>query len=388
MKRTVLLLFVSACLVWAALGCGGAGRTYVPDVTGGVGFTLAGGGTSTVAPGASATYTFTVALASSGGRTADSVAMAIAGLPAGATASFNPNPVPLRSSGHDTLLTVVTSAATPAGTYPLTVSATGGNVTRTRPATLVVSAVAPGFNLRGGGQAAVAPGGTAVFDIGVSRSNPQDVRSGDQVSLRVLSGAHPSMTTSFDTNPVTLGATEFVSHLTVVTGSTTPPGAYTLVIEGTNGTETKTTSVSLTVADPGAFELIVTPVDPFVADEDGVPFGADKEASYTVTMKTPTAFVGTVDLSWTLEAGKAPSGNGGVLFGVFQRGAETAVNPLTLTFPGGAPSQTVTLFVRRAGSLNFTGVRTFRVVATPSAGSAPLSTTDTVTIRDNTPGGG
>lgn len=400
MKRTWFILFVAACFGWAALGCGGAGRTYVPDVTGGGGggFVLAGGGTSTVAPGSAATFSFSVALASSPlqDRSATAVSMSVSGLPVGAHGTFDPNPVPLSEEPHATVLTVTTETSTPAGTYPLVVSATDGTTTRTRPATLVVSAAAPGFALRGGGQAGVFPGGSAVFDIGVSRSNPPLLRSADQVTLRVLSGLHATMTASFDHNPVTVGDTEFVSHLTVTTGSTTPFGSYPIVIEGTNGIETHTTTVSLTVVNPGVFELIVTPVDPFLADEDGVPFGADKEASYTVTMKTPTTFVGSVELVWTLNdikgrptsGGKRPLGAGGTLAGVFQRGTETATNPLTLTFAGGASSQTVTLFVRRTGNLTFTGDRTFTVTATPSAGSGPLSTTGTVTIRDNAPGGG
>lgn len=390
MKRSWLILFLVACLGWAVVGCGGAGRTYVPDVAGGAGFVLAGGGTVTVAPGAAATFSFSVVKPSkSAGRTGDTVHVSVSGLPPGADGSFDPNPIPLSDSAHFTVLTVATDPATPAGTYPLVVSATDGNETRTRPATLVVSAGAPGFSLRGGGQASVILGGTAVFDIGVSQSNPQAVRGADQVTLRVASGLHASMSATFDHNPVTLGSTEFVSHLSVATSSVTPPGPYEIVVEGTNGVETKTTRVFLMVADPGAFELIVTAVDPFLADEDGVPFGTDKEASYAVTMKTPTAFVGSVDLSWTLEeGGKRPLGEGGFLTGGFQRGAETPTNPLTLTYPGGAPSQTVTLFVRRTGVLSFTGDRTFTVTATPSAGSGPLSTTGTVTVRDNAPNNG
>jgi len=51
-----------------------------------------------------------------------------AGLPAGATARFDPNPTAAIST-----LTVTTLATTPVGSYPLTVTRTGGGVTRYLP---------------------------------------------------------------------------------------------------------------------------------------------------------------------------------------------------------------------------------------------------------------
>jgi hypothetical protein len=56
-----------------------------------------------------------------------SVALSIGGLPAGVTASFSPATIPAPGSGS-AVLTLTVSSSTPAGTYPLTVTASGGGL--------------------------------------------------------------------------------------------------------------------------------------------------------------------------------------------------------------------------------------------------------------------
>lgn len=86
----------------------------------------------TVAAGTSTTYTVTITRT---GGFAGAVTLSLTGLPAGAAASFSPNP----ASGTASTLTVTTSASTPAGTFGLTISGVSGSLTRTAPATLVVT---------------------------------------------------------------------------------------------------------------------------------------------------------------------------------------------------------------------------------------------------------
>jgi Zn-dependent metalloprotease len=64
------------------------------------------------------------------------VALSVSGLPAGATASFNPATV---QSGASSTLTVSTAASTPAGTYTLTVLGHGTGADRTATVTLAVT---------------------------------------------------------------------------------------------------------------------------------------------------------------------------------------------------------------------------------------------------------
>jgi GH25 family lysozyme M1 (1,4-beta-N-acetylmuramidase) len=64
------------------------------------------------------------------------VDFAVAGLPPGATASFDPSPTALNSSA----MTVTTDAGvTPTGSYPLTITGTGDGLSRTTKLTLVVT---------------------------------------------------------------------------------------------------------------------------------------------------------------------------------------------------------------------------------------------------------
>src|ERR671932_1919399 len=78
------------------------------------GFSIAASPSSaTVAPGGSADYTVTV---SRTGGFSDPVTLSASGLPAGATATFTPNPA------DSSTLTVATNSATPPGTYPLTIT--------------------------------------------------------------------------------------------------------------------------------------------------------------------------------------------------------------------------------------------------------------------------
>src|SRR5207248_7767593 len=85
-------------------------------------------------PGGSANYTMNTA--ASGGFNG-SVSFSVSGLPQGASASFNP--ASITGSGTSTM-TVSTSASTPLGAYPLTITATSGNLTHTTSVSLVVAA--------------------------------------------------------------------------------------------------------------------------------------------------------------------------------------------------------------------------------------------------------
>jgi len=92
----------------------------------------------TVVQGANTTYT--VSIAASGGF-GGSVMLNASGLPSGAAASFNPNP----ATGSSTMTVTALNSTLP-GSYPVTITGTGGTLTRTASVTFVVTAVpkAPG----------------------------------------------------------------------------------------------------------------------------------------------------------------------------------------------------------------------------------------------------
>lgn len=137
MKR-VLVLMVAAVVIGA---CGGGGQPYVPNGPGGGGaFSLAGGGSQSVLPGATANYTFTVTQTGETGQASD-VTLSASGLPAGTTPTFTPNPVLPTVGGAQVGLAIATTTAVAVGSYPFTVTGNDGQTTRTASATLIVLGV-------------------------------------------------------------------------------------------------------------------------------------------------------------------------------------------------------------------------------------------------------
>ncbi|TDC77752.1 M4 family peptidase, partial [Micromonospora sp. KC606] len=85
-----------------------------------------------VDPGSSVSTTIGTTVTSGNAQT---VTLSASGLPAGATASFSPSSV---TAGNSSVLTITTTASTPAGTYPVTVTGSG-TATRTATYTLTVN---------------------------------------------------------------------------------------------------------------------------------------------------------------------------------------------------------------------------------------------------------
>ena len=91
----------------------------------------------TVAPGGTASYTVqTTAVSGSPGN----ITLTASGVPAGATATFSPNPV---AAGSSSTLTVATTPSTPNGTSSITVTGAAGVTTRTATAGLTVGTAPP-----------------------------------------------------------------------------------------------------------------------------------------------------------------------------------------------------------------------------------------------------
>ncbi|MEX2211115.1 MAG: S8 family serine peptidase [Gaiellaceae bacterium] len=183
----------------------------------------------TVTAGAGTTYS--VDITPSGGF-AETVSLTVAGLPSGASASFSPNPTSSSST-----LSVATSAATPAGTYPLTIGGTSeSGVARTTSATLTVEQ--PGFTVAASPTyVSVKRRNSASYSIAVARTGGFS----SPVALSV-SGLPANTTAAFTPNPATDSAT-FV----VATSSSTRKGTYVLTLTGTAGGLSRTVQVTLKV---------------------------------------------------------------------------------------------------------------------------------------------
>lgn len=203
---------------------------------------------STVAaqPGASGLSTITVTPAV--GFSAN-MTLAVAGLPTGITAVLS---TPTLASGVSSLSLSV-AATVPAGTYPFTVTGTGGGVTRTTAGTLSVAGggAASGTTTTVAGVAAnpagelsvtssptarqVAPGTQATFALTLSGT-------GANGAIIAVSGAPAGAAVAVTPNPST-GS----SSMIVTTAAGTPAGSYTLTVVATVGTTTRATAVTLIV---------------------------------------------------------------------------------------------------------------------------------------------
>jgi len=183
-----------------------------------------------VSPGGGTTYAATISAIAGFTGTVD---FAVGGLPSGATGSFSPGS--LNTSGSTTL-NVTTSASTPAGSYPLTLTGTSGPVTHSVNVTLVIAgdfslAVTPASRT-------VAANGNTTYTATVGGQGFTGI-----VNFSV-SGLPKFATARFTPSSVTNSGT---STLSVDTKKNVTRGTYTLTVTGTSAGQARSANVTLVV---------------------------------------------------------------------------------------------------------------------------------------------
>ncbi len=182
---------------------------------------------------------FTVSAAGQNGFDGQ-VALAVSGLPAGATAAFAPTSVPASGSSA---LSVSVAGNTPAGSYTLTITGTSGSLTHTATAHLVVTAAPPPATSQSDFQLIATPGSAIVKPgsfktISVRTQGATGLVSGVQVSA---SGLPAGVTATF--TPLSAGIwTMRIDAAAAVAKFSTA----TITVTGTLGSLTRTTSVFCT----------------------------------------------------------------------------------------------------------------------------------------------
>lgn len=297
-----------------------------------------------VIAGGNATYTVSATFTNTVNNT---VYFSVSGLPTGATANFNPTSVV--GTGSSTL-TVSTSSSTPAGSYTLTVTGAtsdSSDITNTTTVTLNVS----GFSVSATPSSQTAPsGGTATYTATVTPAN-----GFNGTVTWSASGLPSGATANFNPPTVTGGGS---STMTVTLLNTTPANTYTLTVQGTSGSTSQSTTVTLVVSD---FSISATPTSQTVSPGNST--------NYTVNAGNINAFTGSVSLSAT----GLPSG------------ATANFNPTSTTAPGSStmtvmtssstPNGTNTITIMGAsGNLSHSAPVTLIV---NSAGPLPTGWTDT-----------
>ncbi len=292
----------------------------------------------------------------------------VTGLPAGAQASFAPTSVPVRNGST---LTVATSAQTPPGTYPLTVTASSGLIRRHLTVNLTVNALP--FTLTATPSSrTVASGESTTYTVTVNRapgfSGP--------VQLSGPGGLPPGASATFSPTTIT---SEGSSTLTVTTSPSTPAVARNLTIFGTGGGVTRTASVGLVVNNASDFGLGVTPQATGIAAGD--------TANFTVTTTAINGFGGNVSLAVTGHpAGTTPTFSVNPIAGA---GSSTLSIPTTTATPAGDYLLTVT---GTSGGLSHSQVviltiSDFTMESTPGVQSAEAGSTTSYTIETAAVGG-
>ncbi|MEO8367681.1 MAG: hypothetical protein ABI806_00575, partial [Candidatus Solibacter sp.] len=170
---------------------------------------------------------------------AGSIGFAVGGLPAGVSAGLNPGTV---TGSGTSLLTLTTSGAVATGSYPLTVTATGGSLGHTSSITLVVTP-APDFTIGATpSNRTVVAGGSTGYTITIAGQNGFTGSTGFSVSglpAGVSSGFSPASVNGSGTSTLTLSTT-----------GAAPAGSYPLTITATSGALSHTANITLIVTVP------------------------------------------------------------------------------------------------------------------------------------------
>ena len=293
----------------------------------------------TVALGAKGTSTVTTAIS---GSFKSAVALTASGLPTGVTAAFSPTSIASPGSGNSTLtLTVGTSAA--AGIYPVTVTGTGGGVTQTTSVSLTVTANA--FTISASPTSvSVVAGNSGSWTVTTA------VSGGFSSAIALSASGQPSgVTVSF--SPTSIAAPgSGTSTMTLAVASSVAAGTHTIVVTGTGGGLTHTSSVILSVTPPPAFTASASPSSVSVAP--------GSSGTSTIT----TAVSGGFSSAIALSASGQPAG------------VTVTFNPASVAAPGSGTS-TMTLAVASTVAPG-----SYPITVTSAGGGITHTSTVTLTV--------
>lgn len=301
------------------------------------------------------------------------VNLTVSGLPSGVTASFSPNPT---TSSSNLTLTASSGAAT--GQYTLTITGTSGTTTASTTLTLGVYpqsfTIGVGLNSFSINEGATDTGNVYVY--------PQYGFSGN-VTFSATNLPN-GVTATFSPNPTTGN-----SVLTLAASDSATPGTTNVIITGTSGSQTASTTFSLTVntpsftivdapsrisLTPGASDnstIIVLPQNGFAGDVSfaatGLPSGVTASFSPNPATGNSTLTLKASDSASTGTANVTITGTAGTL---------AATAPLALTVRSAAADTSTTLTVTSSGKA-VTSVASgtpVTLTAAVKAGSTALTT--------------
>jgi len=325
----------------------------------------------------------TISTAVTGGN-GQQVSLSITGLPAGATASFNPSSI---STGSSSVLTLAASSSTPVGTYPLVVRATGSAAVHTVPYTLTVNPAALTTITNGGFEAGSlsgwSPSGTAsitgsgphsgAFAALVGSSSPTN---GDSSVAQSFSAPSAGGTLTVWYNITCPDAVAYDWATATLQDNTT--GTTAVLLPHTCPSSSSWKSVSSTLVGGHYYTLYLTNHDDnFAGDATFTKYDDVSIQAATGSLTAPTGLVASavsqsqISLGWN-----AVSGASGYRV---ERSADGSTGWLSVATPTAAGYTDGGL---TAGTAYF-----YRVFATNSSGASPASSVVSATTVPATPAG-
>ncbi|HEV2352145.1 MAG TPA: hypothetical protein VG028_20115 [Terriglobia bacterium] len=221
---------------------------------------------------------YTVTIGALNGYTG-TVGFSVSGLPAGASATFNPTTV---TGSGSTTMEVTVASGTATGSYPLTIKGTDtktSTLTHSTQVTLVVTGP-PDFSI-----SATPSSRSVVAGSGTTYTTTVTALNGFSGSVAFSASGLPSGAgASFSPGSVTGSGS---STMTVTTSSSTPSGTYSVTITGTSNSLIHSTTVTLVVT--GGFSISAAPTSQTIK--------RGSTATYTVSVTGAGGFSGTVSFS-------------------------------------------------------------------------------------------
>jgi hypothetical protein len=299
-----------------------------------------------------------------GGGFAGAVTMTASGAPAGMTVSFGS--ATIAEGATTSTVSIATTGATVAGTYPITVSAAGTGVTTATTTISVTVTDAPpqsvSLSLSTAASSVQAGGADQTTTATITRVN------GYAGALTLSqSGAPTGVTVTFNPNPVAAGGTS--SAVTIAVGAATVPGSYPLTFTATGtGISAATAIYTLTVtAAPTPTATIALSTTSASVQAGGT------NVTTTATVARQNGFAGALTLSQT----GAPTGVT-VSFSPNPIAAGSTTSTVTFAVAANTAAGTYPIVISAAG----TGITSPAATYTLTVTAAPAQTA-TIALSSN-----
>ncbi len=203
-----------------------------------------------IAQGNQGTSTITTTI--SGGFNS-TISLSATGVPNGSTVSFNPNPIAAPGNGSSTM-TINVGANTAVGTYPITVTGSGGGIQHSTTMTLSVTAAADYAISANPSAVSIAQGSQGTSTITTT------ISGGFNSAISLSATGVPNGTTvSFNPNPIAAPGNG-ASTMTINVGANTAVGTYPITVTGSGGGIQHSTTVTLTVTAAANFTISASPM--------------------------------------------------------------------------------------------------------------------------------